>query len=258
MLHSFPQLQYLYLSGNLINTSNSDICRSSRFLKALDLSNNNLNTSALNLSGCHFLEQLDLSHNKLGGLDFDLSKIHFINASSNEITKLSQKIIRALANLSKKFPVIVDLSNNPWDCGCSRESIDSIKFMQTASKYKLTLLGFEHYQCYRLGSYSFLSSIKISQLTTDCYPSHVLLYIQAATITSSVVLVILSFYLSYRCRYRINTCYFHTCQWIHKPKNGSNGDRFISSKIRYDAFVSYASDDRFWVHDVLMPRLEDT
>ena len=258
MLHSFPRLQYLYLSGNLISTSNSHICKSNRFLKTLDLSHNNLNTSALNLHSCHFLEQLYLSHNKLGDLDIDLSSIHFINASSNKITKLSQKTIRALINLSKKFPVTLDLSNNPWDCGCSRESINSIEFMQNAKKYRVTLQGFIHYQCYRLGSYSFLSSIKVSQLTSDCYPSHILLYVRAVTITTSVILVFLIFYMSYRCRYRINTCYFHTCQWIHKRKNVSERDKLTFSNIKYDAFVSYASEDRFWVHDVLMPELEGT
>ena len=29
-----------------------------------------------------------------------------------------------------------------------------------------------------------------------------------------------------------------------------------TKKIKYDAFVSYAADDRFWVHNILMSRLE--
>ena len=249
MFYSFPQLQYLYLSGNFINISKSNICRSNKYLKVLDLRKNGLNTIA-DFKGCHYLEQLDVSQNRLTNLNIDLNSIHFLNASDNKITKLSEKTIQMLKNLES--PVTLDLSNNLWDCGCSKESIQSVEFMQTASEYNVTFLNFVHYQCFGFGSYSFLSKVKVSELTDQCYPSNIHIYIQTVAITISFVLVILLFYLCYRCRYRINTCYFHTCQQIRKNKN----KRVKLKNIKYDAFVSYASDDRFWVHDVLMPELE--
>ena len=54
MFYSFPQLQYLYLSGNFMNISNSNICRSNKYLKVLDLRRNGLNTIA-DFKGCHYL-----------------------------------------------------------------------------------------------------------------------------------------------------------------------------------------------------------
>ena len=195
-------------------------------------------------------EQLDVSQNKLTSLSIKLNNIHFLNASDNKITKLSEKTIQMLKNLES--PVTLDLSNNLWDCGCSKESIQSVEFMQTASEYNVTFLNFVHYQCYGFGSYSLLSKVKVSELTNQCYPSNIHIYIQTVAITISLVLVILLFYLCYRCRYRINTCYFHTCRWIHRNKH----KRVQLKNIKFDAFVSYASDDRFWVHDVLMPELE--
>ena len=249
--YSFPQLQYLYLSGNFMNISNSDICRSNKHLKVLDLRRNGLNT-IIDFRGCNYLEELDVSQNKLTSLSFDLKNIRFLNASDNKITKLSEKTIHMLKNLES--PVTLDLSSNLWDCGCSKESIQSVKFMQTASEYNITFLNFIHYQCYSFGSYSFLSKVQVSHLTDQCYPSNIHIYIQAVAITISFVLVILLFYSCYRCRYRINTCYFHTCQRIHRNKN--KRVKLNTCNIKYDAFVSYASDDRFWVHDVLMPELE--
>ena len=116
------------------------------------------------------------------------------------------------------------------------------------------MLGFQHYRKLFIFVFNKYPPADHRVLSTSCSP----VYPSSHNHQLFVGPIILSFYLSYRYHYRFNTCYFHTCQQIHKPKNVSYGDNLISSHIRYDAFVSYASDDHFWVHNVLLPQLEGT
>ena len=251
---SFGSLKYLYLSGNFITLQNADICHGIRGLKVLDLSNNNLTTIPGHfVDHCDNLNVLDISLNALTDMLTHFSatyKIQCINASNNAIKSLSQEAINNIKKLGSKSQLRIDLSNNPLDCGCS--GLDNLIFLQSAAASNITFLKLETYECYGQRGYSFLVDINLDDLHRSCFPSHLELIVLTVISTTSVLSLFFCVFCCYKCRYRINTFYFRIC---HRMHHNTKSDP--SSDIAYDAFISYAAEDRFWVHDVLRTQLED-
>ena len=257
VLQSLTSLKYLYLKGNYIILNNSDICHGNKLLEVLDLRNNDiLEIPDRFVENCSGLKTLDLSENSLSDVYTLFSAenhLQVLNASNNRIRSLSNWTIANLKKLGSKNPVKIDLSNNPWDCGCDSKGIlESVEFLKSAQRFNITFHHLNEYQCYQMGSYHFIYNTNVDNLRKMCFPSNLKLITVTVVVTVSIILFIILLLLCYKCRYRINTFYFHTCQKIH-TSHTTDEDH---SDIIYDAFISYAAEDRFWVHDVLMTQLE--
>ena len=61
------------------------------------------------------------------------------------------------------MPVQIDLSHNLWDCGCDKESINSIQFMQKAMTYNVTFMR-------GTSAVSILAATLYSQKNEACMP----------------------------------------------------------------------------------------
>ena len=253
--NSTMSVKKLFLSGNFIQPENSDICHSLELLQVLDLSNNNLTRLPLQfVEKCQKLESLDVSRNAISDVytEFNInSRLKLLNASNNRMARLSVNALKVLKSMASDDTLEVDLSGNPWTCECSEESLNTIKFIQAAEMYNLSLYQVTEYGCYLKGKYVHLLDVNVKNFQVECFGTKTRLIVETVLITLSFIVFCMLMYLCYKFRYRINTCYLHTCLKIHKlPKSEEQ-------KIKFDAFVSYAADDRFWVHDVLMPELEN-
>jgi len=76
------------------------------------------------------LLDLHLSNNQLTGIDFDvncMSHLRFIDLEGNHIRGLSKEQLSALDNSvqSNNKSLAIDLSNNPFSCGCNVENLYS-------------------------------------------------------------------------------------------------------------------------------------
>ena len=80
----------------------------------------------------------------------------------------------------------------------------------------------------------------------------------ALAVALAVVLSIVTGVSIYKRRFRLQYSCFRLRQRIGMIKTSETDAQSTTSIYKYDAFVSYSSLDRFWVHGVLMKTLEET
>ena len=261
---SLSNLQELNLSGNEIETDNS-ICAQYPNLRYLSIAQNKLtNISYHFLWLCQYLEDLDLSGNflNLSSHPFHIGPmLKSINLENNKIdilpsnfTKQLQQILKHQKQYNIAHRLTVNINNNNLLCMCSYETIEFIHWFQST---EIVIAGREKLTCSSSQGELFLNDVDIEQLKSTCFPSNIKVIGFSIAVTICAVLLVVLIFAMYRYRWRLQFSmikyYNGTCH--RNTKSGSTiGDDKIPMK--YDAFVSYCSDDRFWVHDCLMKTLE--
>ncbi|XP_068020855.1 leucine-rich alpha-2-glycoprotein [Melanerpes formicivorus] len=136
-----PQLQWLDLAANALAELPPEVFRPLRSLQNLDLSHNRMATLAPGaLAGLRALEKLDLEGNQLGTLlpstFMPVPGLRLLFLQGNELQALPAGIFVPLRHLRildlaqnrlqalelpprpPGPPLDLDISGNPWDCGC--------------------------------------------------------------------------------------------------------------------------------------------
>ena len=276
-----PSLKHFSSMGNLFfpNLSN---CPS---LESIDISGSNLqlqpnlplveqhfgrllHLKILNVSYCQLsripqdflkpfpnVEKVFLNDNNIKELNASLfyenSKIKILSLASNLVTNIENK------TFSPAFwqrVEEVDLSGNPFICDCNflwfRDKFKSSQ--QTLKPHFLQRPGVS-YECNapaeRIGLQVSNFTLTANECKSKKTKSELLSVI--LSVLSICAIILISVLVAYRGRWHIR-------YWIYLIRyKRKYCKKFNDNAFRYDAFVIYGDDDRKFVHNTLLPKLED-
>ncbi|XP_048248907.1 toll-like receptor 4 [Haliotis rufescens] len=236
------------------NISGGDMFKSLSQLQTLDLSANYINNySSILFSNMSSLRELIISRNRIYALRFDIShmkNLRLLQCSGNELPGLTEDFTTSLDKLSDHHKMTVDLSQNPIQCTCI--NLPFLSWMVTAkAKGRISFGNLSEYDCYYDEVHSvILDDLEkiVADLNVSCqsFPYHFIFFVGM----SLVVLVTLLCSLLYRFRWKLKYLYYAARHGYHTthPSNHT----FV-----FDAFVSFAEEDRDFVVNELLVKLED-
>ena len=256
LLTGLPSLQEINLrrNGVILTLNNLTICDIWRSLKYLDISLTNIHRIPSGFfRNCKGLS-LNIAHNNISDADLEtdfpnMLQIKAFNVSFNNIHYFTGKVRHLMKNIKNHQPAM-DFRGNPFTCDCSEDSIETIKLLQESVKQG-RFLGVEHYLCYQTyfsTGYQFISQINLEEVENLCFPKKPPLLLIILATLSSIVAICSSLALFWKYRFYAFTFYYRQKFKVTKP---------TQSEFKYDVFISYCSEDRIWVHNVLMKTLEE-
>ena len=260
----FPNLKVLDIAGNNIGIpSDFEICRHMPHLMKINFANNHLHYASFK-ENCHELKQLNLGNNNLNNTTNLIlqgtRQLRYLDLSYNKLYYLDLSLQRQLTAISKISKIQVNLTGNNLLCGCVKKYLQFYKWISD-QKHNITFVGGDQVMCASEDDYINIQMFqkdpkKADNMYDKCFPSSVPIILGASIGTFSFVLLTLMSYNLHKHRWKLWYQWYcvktRMATWISKKE-----DRIAEIKWKYDAFVSYCADDRFWVHDVLMKTLEE-
>ncbi|XP_063411716.1 toll-like receptor 4 [Mytilus trossulus] len=228
IFHNLESLIELVLSNNRIPNLPENIFKSQRNLQKLDLSENIFTDITFRLSHMTHLQELDLS--------------------GNRISIISDPITLQWDYVAKQHIFSVDLNDNLLECNCI--SLKSIKWMTTTN---VRLKNIKEYKC-MLWNRTIIALHNPKEaynlLTKHCASYENLELTLVLGVLLFIILIMGS--LIYRYRWKLRYLYY-----IVKVKySSSHSETEEEYSYMYGAFVSYADEDRIFVHNTLLQKLE--
>lgn len=261
MKHVVPNVQYLNISGLTACMPESfGFCKdTSTFIKVVDISNGHLTTLPPNLiTNCTLLRKILIFNNNIEYLFLNLNgtdNLQLIDLRNNKIQRIAGLLQPHLNNILTAETFQIDLHDNPLPCACDK---DSKTFLEWSKHTVLSLYEKESLTCYGRQGNSFLSHIvdDMGLYYQACFPSHFTVIVVTIATTLSVLFSIVLVIFVYHKRWKIRYIMFSIQQRLSR-KSITEGATSERNSFQYDAFVSYCSEDRFWVHGILMTMLEN-
>ena len=269
-----PNIQNLSIANNNIMWDvEFQVCQHWPLLHRLDVSGNRLGQkpdfpNGL-VSGCSHLQELDLSHNhfndshKAFALNLNnLNNFKILNLSKNHLTFLDEEMRNAIDQSAKRSSgLLVDLNDNTLVCNC--ETLPFTKWMTdhvANHKSEVKFHNYDHYKCLdihsRVRNLDTVTPQDVTKFYSQCHPSKLISDIKIVGVTLACVLFVSLLCFLYRKRWRIRYQIFLLKQTIERLVPSTKDE--APKNWKYDAFVSYCSDDRFWVHGEFRKTLENT
>eukprot|EP00105_Crassostrea_gigas_P032030 XP_011454898.1 PREDICTED: toll-like receptor 13 [Crassostrea gigas] len=247
----FGGLVYLNLSRNVLGSCiesdvKGEIFRRLRNMEILDLSKNQIRTlPRLMFQHMINLSTLFLHYNSLKTFDIVIShmrNLSLIDLSNNQITSLDPLIFTPIERLIQNYRQLkMNLLQNPLQCGCL-----DLDFLQRVLRYKDHFLYLSKYNCTSTNStllhFRDLSNV-VTYLETYCAT-----YLSLIVVLSLLLLVFMSITIASilnRYRWRLRYLYYLAkrryteVQHMHMVNDDET--------YRFDAFVSYAEEDREFI-----------
>ena len=250
-----PNLDTLLLGHNRIGESDfmyqtnaSDLFSNQTKLEFLNLEDNKLAALPKNIFyNLTNLRTLKLNNNKLTDWNFTIKimlDLKHVDLSYNQILFLSKKGMSYIDEASAD-ELTIDLSNNPFECNCN-----SFAFIDWILKRRHKFVNLSKYFC------------SIDDNTYNLTSAHVILMKSCASYMAITVTVtcFLALFLSiafgvimHRYRFKIRYWYYIAKRefWRHGYQKLHDDEQY-----RFEAFVSYADEDRMFVRDKIIPQLE--
>ncbi|VDI62776.1 toll-like receptor 13 [Mytilus galloprovincialis] len=237
MLIPLKKLEKLTLPDTKIRGLPIGLFPKMKFLKTLNLQGNSIN-------GWKDSERIFGNKSSLKTLNLQANNIRLVNK-----TTFPPSILSSLKSL--------DLSSNQFSCTCDqiwfREWIRE-NFESKSKKNNLTLISYpEKYACMFPSNLRGVLLKNYNPTPETCKEKNYFTAI-AVSITLVVVLLIAVPLLLYRCQTNVRN-YIYWWRLYKKRKSGYM--RLDSEDYEYHAFVVYCEQDRKWVHDVLVKKLEN-
>ncbi|XP_052079415.1 toll-like receptor 4 [Mytilus californianus] len=228
IFHNLESLIELVLSNNRIPNLPENIFKSQRNLQKLDLSENIFTSITFRVSHMMHLKELDLS--------------------GNRITIISDPITFQWESLARKHNFSVDLTDNMMECNCI-----SIKFIEWMTTTNVRLKNIKKYKCMLWNRT--ITALHNLKETYDILKKHCSSYepLEIALVSGILLLIIfIVVAVFYRYRWKLRYLYY-----IVKVKYSSlHSETEEEYSYMYGAFVSYADEDRMFVHNTLLQKLE--
>ncbi|CAC5425107.1 unnamed protein product [Mytilus coruscus] len=220
------ELREVDISDNLIYDLSYSVFHGHVKTVKINLSKNKLTDVTFDLSHLVSLEELDLSHNNISGIS-------------------SQATMDTLHKLSKQLKI--NLLNNVLKCSCK-----NLQFLQWMNANLDMFILNDKYQC-RLDNNNVVYPTNVNdiviQLEKECN-SHTTLII-CLSIGITIALIILLSGLMFRFRWKLRYLYYMTRHKYTVFKSIQS-----SSTYKYDAFISYATEETDFVVNEIIPNLE--
>lgn len=225
-------------------------------LKTLDLSFNRISQlGPLIFKNLTNMRNLNLSSNLLREFSVNIGHMRnltSLNLSNNQLEYFSANTLSQIGDLQSHGNLRIDMSNNPFQCSCKRET-----FLQWMLANQRLFYNFQTYQCFlyngTVASFGTLESTLI-QLDRECSTYVWLIVGVVGAIVLSVSVIIGG--LVYRYRWKLRYLYYMTMNKF-TLKNQTRRDPQDRSVYTYDAFISYAEADSDFVTGELCRHLED-
>ncbi|CAC5382203.1 unnamed protein product [Mytilus coruscus] len=254
--NSLPSLETLLLNDNLLGLAGTLQNRNAIFvfgsltnLLYLDLSLNKLTSLSKNIFwNLQKIKRISLKDNLL--TDFNINVKHmpeltFLDLSENQILYLSNDAIDGISQRTSRN-LIIDLSKNPFMCSC-----DSLKFLKCLQVNQRVCKDFSKYQCSNATSYETLTDAVIS-LNKKCSSYTALVIVILLLIIAFLVCLIIA--IIYKNRWKLKYWYY-----IAKRNYFQHDYMCLEGrqKYKFDAFLSYADEDRLFVIMNIIKKLEE-
>nr|XP_022308408.1 toll-like receptor 2 [Crassostrea virginica] len=250
----FPSLRFLNLSNNALSqTFRSDdqgeLFMNLRHLSNLDLSWNRIaHLSEQMLRNNINLQILNLSFNAMSKFNVEIvhmTKLSILDLSNNQLVQLNLETRSAL-NQMQTDSIDVHLIGNNLICSC--ETLDFLKWMHNSKK--IHFVQKRNYTC----SFGTKTSVLFDELDTILQQlekkcSSYTLIIVLMTILIIVIMTTTVSRILYRFRWKLRYMYY-----VAKEKyKGEANHIHIGGQMsfRFDAFISYADEDRDIVIDLV-------
>ncbi|XP_048757179.2 toll-like receptor 4 [Ostrea edulis] len=254
-LNGFPRLEILNFSQNLLGhsferDSNGEILRKNGNLTVLNLHDNKITFLPRRVFRNNLrIKLLNISYNRMEKWTVDISHMYLLehlDMSYNLLTELDEQAINLLP-LHETFTI--NFLGNPLSCSC--ENTFFFQWMNRYHQSRFTHL--ENITCaYKNGSLLSLQGLPsiVQILQKDCST-----YSLVIIVTSSFICLVFSlivYRIIYRYRWKILYIYYLTKRVLfpelEKTKKRVN--------YEYDAFISYAEEDRSFVLNEIQRRME--
>ncbi|XP_033117025.1 toll-like receptor 13 [Anneissia japonica] len=247
-------LELLHLKFCRITTLDSDVFKHCKQLKKVDLSDNSIVSFPTNvfqnLSALMYLYLYDNNLSQLPNQAFvRSSSIHTITLDNNFLPTIKETV--GFQNLSQLQ--ILSVSYNRFSCDCNL-----VWFRNWINNTNVTFKDIGRTKCFRRHGQSkvYIKLLDFDPDTLQCSKLIKILRITIPSVSAVVAIVIIGsllYYFRYDLRYwnqrrRLRKQYEKINNQGPPPINGEN--------IKYDAFVSYNSNDQHWIISVLQPSLE--
>ena len=235
-------------SGKNLFTQNKD-------LLYLELSQNGIGSLHLDIfKNLHQLQFLNLSYNQIqqDGDHFEnLTSLENVDVSHNALTNIPMKIFSVLQRnmkINSSIKGILNITGNPFQCSCTL--ISEISTVQGSTVRIIHMNSTqEHLYCIlQNGTRISFSKIR-KQLKSVCHvydltPIVFLTFVYPF----SLILITLST-CGYKYRWRVTLAWYTVLHLFYKKKQEK-------TDFRFDAFISYCSNDEDWVRLKLVANLE--
>ncbi|GAB1597501.1 hypothetical protein Ahia01_000026600 [Argonauta hians] len=226
---NLTSIEQLYLSNNHIEYLSNNSLLSLKRLQILSLRNNLLKTFNVNISHMFNLSYIDLSENFL--------------------TDLPENVFKSIETLSENHSITINMERNTLKCGCHQSSfLKWLNKVRCSSRLKIMYDKCTHPN----GTVWTLSDRQLSFIIT--YLNHSCSsYIGIIIATTSLIMFLGVFFvgtLIYHFRWKLRYLYYMI-------RERYSYQRMQMDDYLYDAFVSYAEEDRVCVFDYLVPELEE-
>ena len=217
-------------------------------LKFLNLEDNKITFLPKNIFyNMKSLQTLKLNNNKLMDWNFtiaSMSNLENVNLSYNQIVYLSKNGMTHIDGTSSKR-LRIDLSNNPFECSCR-----SLDFIDWLVKSKNRFTDISNYLCSMDDEVYNIESAHMV-LTRSC-ASYTTVTVTVSSFLALFISIVIGVIMH---RYRFQIRYWY---YIAKRDFWQHGYQKLYDKeqYRFDAFVSYADEDRMFVRNKLIQQLE--
>nr|QNL15304.1 toll-like receptor 3 [Littorina littorea] len=256
---SFPALRVLNISANYLrevfwHDDKGQVLSGLKNLRVLDLSVNDLghlpNKTLLHLVN---LQELYLSVNGIGSFFLDLShmaKLQHLDLSKNQLRTIPKNTRDHLDRVAETYNVTINMTFNPISCIC--QNIDFLEWVRESMVY---FGSHSYYWCQqRDGSLIAMENIfdRIKELEYTC--TNFAGAFVGASACCVVVGTLLLGALAYRFRWKLRYLYYASRLGLKRSRQQQQERQ---QQFRYDAFVSFATEDQDFVMGELKSQLED-
>ena len=237
-----------YLGSFLDSEESENIFENQKNIVRIDLSDNRIQSLTKNLF--RYSSKMEIIHlhtNQMTHINLNfhhMKSLRLIDLSSNQIRFLSEENMKDIDLIKRSGNLTIDLNKNSLRCDCS-----SLKFLRWMLSNQKMFRFYEEYSCTFLngtkGSFLDLNDI-VRKLDLKCQSKTPI--IVASVIFIATVLLSVMFAIVYRYRWSIRYLFYAAKReyrkYFHRPEMEREADGF-----QYDAFVSYADEDRTLVID---------
>lgn len=196
------------------------------------------------------LKRFNLAGNKI--IEWSHTEIDFNYLKSLETLDLSYNNIRVINEASFPTDILnsmkrLDLSKNPFSCTC-----ELFWFTEWIKTTKTTLVGYPwYYKCRQPPSLTNVVLMKYVTAKKSCPPWNPL-YTMAIVLSISSLLFVSILLIISKCQINIRNYIY-----LLRIRRKGYLSLLPNDDFEYDAFVVYCDDDRDWVHQTLVNKLEN-